>query len=212
MIGRGGVLAASARMGLLALCLVLGAHAGSAATPEAKARTNIEIAGAPNRGPTTAPVTLVEFGDFYCPHCRKMAAVIDELVQRHPEQLRHVYKFLPNPHGDAGRAAIAAAAADLQGGFWKLRPFLYSAGTSGLPLQEEALRAAVAELGLDADRFSRDLRAPAAEQRVMADLVEGDRLGLEATPEFFINGRRLTGAQPIEVFERIIAEELAATR
>ena len=111
---------------------------------------------------------------------------------------------------DSGRAAVAAEAARRQGAFWPMHDALYA--LQGRPLEEAALRAVARGMGLDPERFSRDLRDPALLERVRADRERGVAAGVDATPAFLVNGRLLLGAHPFETLSRLVEEELAAGR
>lgn len=175
--------------------------------PRADLRVDIELAGAPARGPEDAPITIVEFGDFRCPYCRRAAPTLDRVLAQHPTEVRHVFKHFPIVSEDSGRAARAAEAAHRQGRFWDFRDELYALASR--PLHERELKLRAEAIGMDPERFSADLRSPSTEQRVNQDLAEAHSLGLRGTPAFFVNGRALRGAQPFSVFEALIAEELA---
>ena len=175
--------------------------------PRADERVHIDLAGAPARGPEDAPITIVEFGDFRCPYCRRAAPTLDRVLAQYPTEVRHVFKYFPIVSEDSGRAALAAEAAHRQGRFWDFRNELYALTSRQLRERELQLRAEA--IGMDPVQFSADLRSPSAEQHVNQDLAEAHSLGLRGTPAFFINGRALRGAQPFSVFEALIAKELA---
>jgi len=175
--------------------------------PRADERIDIDLAGAPARGPADALITIVEFGDFRCPYCRRAAPTLDRVLAQYPTEVRHVFKYFPIVSEDSGRAALAAEAAHRQGRFWDFRTELYA--LTSRPLLERELQLRAEAIGMDPDQFSADLRSASAEQRVNQDLAEAHRLGLRGTPAFFVNGRALRGAQPFSVFEALIAEELA---
>ena len=159
--------------------------------------------GAPARGPKTASITIVAFGDFECPFCAKAESVLHALESAHPGDVRIVFKNLPLPfHVHARFAAKAAIAADAQGHFWEFHDRLYA--HIGKSIDRAALEQMAGDLGLDVPRFSRDMDAPAAEARIQADKADADALKIEGTPTFFVNGRRVIGAQPQRVFEAAI--------
>ena len=147
----------------------------------------ISLEGSPSRGPETAPVTIVEFADFECPFCQRIAPELDALWEKRQTAVRFVYKFMPlsmHPHGEASaRAAIAAQA---QGKFWEMHDKLF---TSGDHLDDVDLLKYAAALGLDLDRFRADMQSPATKARLDADRKLGDALQVKGTPTIFINGR-----------------------
>jgi thiol-disulfide isomerase/thioredoxin len=147
----------------------------------------IAIDGSPTRGPDTAPVTIVEFADFECPFCQRMAPELDALLDKRQTTVRFVYKFMPlsmHPHGEtAARAAIAAQA---QGKFWEMHHQLFA---NGEHLEDADILKYAAAIGLDIDRFRADVLSPATKARLDADRKLGDALNVKGTPTIFINGR-----------------------
>ena len=159
--------------------------------------------GAAARGPSGARVTLVEFADYECPFCARAESIVHAVEQAHPGDVRFVFKNLPLPfHTHARLMARAAVAADAQGHFWDMHDRLY---TLAAPVDRAALDRAAQALGLDLARFDRDLDDPSLDARIDADEADGKALGVKGTPTFFVNGRRIVGAQPSAVFEKAIA-------
>ncbi len=154
---------------------------------DAASAKTIPVDGSPSRGPESAPVTIVEFADFECPFCQRLAPELDALWEKHKTDVRFVYKFMPlsmHPHGEvAARAAIAAQA---QGKFWEMHHQLF---TNGDRLDDAALLGYAAGIGLDVDRFRADVQSPATKARLEADKKLGDTLNVKGTPTIFINGR-----------------------
>ena len=147
------------------------------------------------RGPDRAPVTLVEYGDFECPYCGRAEPVVRELLADYGD-LRYVWRHLPltDVHPHALLAAEGAEAAALQGSFWEMHDQLLDRQDA---LTAKDLIRYAAELGLDAERFTRDLRDHAGEAKIAADVDSADLSGVSGTPTFFINGRRHHGAYDI---------------
>jgi protein-disulfide isomerase len=147
----------------------------------------ISLDGSPSRGPESAPVTVVEFADFECPFCQRIAPELDALWEKRQTSVRFVYKFMPlsmHPHGEsAARAAIAAQA---QGKFWEMHDKLFANGDH---LDDVDLLKYATAIGLDLDRFRADLQSPATKARLDADRKLGDALKVKGTPTIFINGR-----------------------
>lgn len=173
-------------------------------------RASVSVAGAPVRGAVGAPVTIVEFSDFHCPFCRKVQPVLTQLLSRYDQKIRVVYKDLPldSLHPQARAAAEAARCAGDQGHFWEYHDKLYAGPADG---SAATLQQLAEGLGLDATQFEACRSSRKYQTAVQKDLVEGASLGITGTPGFFINGRFLSGAQPLEAFARIIDEELAAS-
>jgi diadenylate cyclase len=149
------------------------------------------------RGAATAPVTLVEYGDFECPYCGRMYPVVKELRKRAGDRLRVVFRHFPldSVHPHARRAAEAAEAAAAQGRFWEMHDLLFENQDD---LDDEALRRYAARLGLDLARFEDDLAERRHAPRVREDRLDGERTGVEGTPTFFINGARYEGSLDLE--------------
>ena len=170
--------------------------------------------GAPFKGGAHAAVTIREFQDFHCPFCRRVQPTLTQLATRYGDRLKLVYRDFPidslHPQARKARKARkaheAARCANHQEKFWPYHDALYvKAPTAGL----DDLKAIAAEAGLDVETFERCLAAGTYRSAVQKDLDEGTRLGVLGTPTFFINGRVISGAQPLESFARIIDEELA---
>jgi Na+/H+ antiporter NhaA len=148
------------------------------------------------RGPDRAPVTLVEYGDLECPYCGQAEAVVRELLADYGD-LRYVWRHLPltDVHPHAQLAAEATEAAAAQGKFWEMHDQLLD--HQGALNARDLVRYA-AEVGLNVERFTRDMRKHAGEAKIAADVDSADLSGVSGTPTFFINGRRHHGAYDIE--------------
>jgi Na+/H+ antiporter NhaA len=148
------------------------------------------------RGPAEAPVTLVEYGDFECPYCGQAEPVVRELLADVGD-LRYVWRHLPltDVHPHAVLAAQAAEAAHLQGRFWEMHDQLLQHQDA---LTRRDLVEYAAALGLDAERFVRDLSAQAGSDKIMTDVDTADLSNVSGTPTFFVNGKRHHGAYDIE--------------
>lgn len=162
------------------------------------------------RGPTDAPVTLVEYGDFECPHCGQAEPVVRELVRTFGADLRFVFRHLPlvDVHEHAQLAAEAAEAAAVQGKFWEMHDLLFG--------RQDALTVGdfhtyARALELDGDRFSEDLEARRHALRVARDTESAEASGVAGTPTFFVNGRRHYGAYDLDSLTAALRRE-AKTR
>jgi Na+/H+ antiporter NhaA len=148
------------------------------------------------RGPESAPVTLVEYGDYECPYCGQAELVIRELLDEFGDELRYVWRHLPlnDVHPNTQMAAEASEAAGAQGAFWPMHDKLL-ASQDELTLRD--LRRHAADLGLDVERFWDELRRREYAERVAEDVASADTSGVAGTPSFFINGQRHQGAYDI---------------
>jgi protein-disulfide isomerase len=143
-------------------------------------------------GPATAPVTLVEYGDYQCPYCGAAYPVTKELLRILGDDLQLVYRHFPlsQIHPLAYDAALAAEAAGGQGRFWEMHEQLYAHQDRLAP---DDLLSYARAVGVDLDRFARDLAERTYEPKVRADFLSGVRSGVNGTPTFFVNGVRHNG-------------------
>jgi len=178
--------------------------------PPPAIRAEVSIEGAPIRGAADASVTVVEFSDFECPFCKQTHPTLKQLLELYPGRVRLAYRDFPldSIHPQARRAAEAARCAQDQGKFWEYHDVLF---TQSPQLALEDLRRYAGQVGLDVTKFDGCVATGVHKAAVQRDLDEGNRLGITGTPAFFINGRTLTGAQPLEAFTRLIEQELART-
>ncbi|MFZ5918911.1 MAG: Na+/H+ antiporter NhaA [Chloroflexota bacterium] len=149
------------------------------------------------QGPAGAPVTLVEYGDYECPHCRQVAPIIEQVQARFGDRLRYVFRHLPltTSHPNAQLAAEAAEAAGAQGKFWEMHDRLLE--HTG-PLTRQQLVHLARKLELDLARFERELDEHTHADRVREDFLSGVRSGANGTPTFFLNGVRYDGAWDLD--------------
>jgi protein-disulfide isomerase len=163
--------------------------------------------GGPVRGPENAQVTIVEFSDFQCPFCSRAVPTLERLQKEYPTQIRIFFRHFPLPfHTNASLAAEAAVAAEAQGKFWEMHDKLFS---NQRDLSRPALESYAQQIGLDLARFRAALDGHAGKGTVDADLALGHRVGIEGTPNFFVNGRSVQGAQPFDEFKRVVDDEIA---
>ena len=161
-----------------------------------------------SRGPAGAPVVIVEFSDFECPYCGRATSTLAALIERYPDEIRFVYKDFPLPnHPNAFKAAEAGHCAHDQGKFWEFHDRLFVAQEV---LDVESLKTYADELGLDAGEFSACLDDGRHAESVDREMAAGRGYGTTSTPTLFINGRPVFGALPLDVFDRIVREELDA--
>ena len=160
------------------------------------------------RGPSSAPVTIVEYGDFECPYCGQAEPVIRNLLTGHGD-VQYVWRHLPlnDVHPHAQLAAEAAEAASAQGKFWEMHDQLIE--HQGQLLTSDLIRYA-ADIGLDSARFRDQLRRHAGAARVAEDIDTADLSGVSGTPTFFINGRRHHG--PYDIAALTAAVQTAKAR
>lgn len=158
-------------------------------------------------GAASAAVTIVEFSDFQCPFCQRVAPTLKQLRSAYGDKIRIVWKDFPltSIHPEAFKAAEAGNCAREQGKFWEYHDRLFA---NQQALQPDALKAHAAVVGLDAAKFNACLDSSKYSERVQQHVGAGSQLGISSTPAIFINGRAVVGAQPYEVFVGVIDEEL----
>ncbi len=162
----------------------------------------------PTKGPANAPITIVEFSDYECPFCVRAEPTVKDLLAKYPGKIKLVYRDYPLPmHPRAPKAAEAAHCAGDQGKYWEMHDKLFSPGTK---LEVADLKVHAREVGLDGAKFDKCLDSGEKAKDVEANRKAGDEAGVSGTPAFFINGRPLSGAQPLEAFSAIVDQELKA--
>jgi Na+/H+ antiporter NhaA/protein-disulfide isomerase len=159
------------------------------------------------RGAADALVTLVEYGDFECPHCGRAAPVMRQLLERFDGRLRFVFRHLPltDIHPNAAIAAQAAEAAGAQGRFWEMHDMLF-AHQAELDIHD--LAGYAASLGLDESTFDEALRDQAYASTIARHVASAEEAGVAGTPSFFIEGVRYRGAVDYEALEAAVGRAI----
>jgi protein-disulfide isomerase len=162
---------------------------------------------APFKGPANAPITIVEFSDFQCTYCQRVVNVLEQILERYPHKVKIAFRDFPivNIHPQAERAAEAAHCAGEQGKFWEYHDLLFEKQDT-IPVTNFAEHAKT--LGLEVTVFQSCIDERKYQQKVERNYAAGVKAGVFGTPAFFINGRPLSGAQPLEAFKAVIDEEL----
>lgn len=178
--------------------------------PDPAATYRVTIGDSHVKGPSDALVTVVMWTDYQCPYCARVQDTLRMVEQEYEREVRFVHKHNPlGFHPRAMPAALAAEAAGRQGKFWPMHDLLFAHQKE---LDDDDLRRFAKKLGLDRRRFDRDRDDPELRERIVEEQSQGMILGARGTPAFFINGRFLSGSQPIENFRLLIDEELAKAR
>ncbi len=161
------------------------------------------------KGDLNAPITIVEFGDYECPFCARFYSQTFEQIDKQyikTGKVRYVFRDFPlSFHRQAQKAAEAAECAGEQGRYYEMHDLLFEQGVQG---GEAAFIGYAEEMGLDKSDFKDCLYSGEMAEEVLNDFAEGQRLGVQGTPNFFVNGIMISGAQPFTVFEQIIEKEL----
>ncbi len=163
----------------------------------------------PQKGPDDALVTIVEVSDFQCPFCKRVVPTVETLHKDYGDKIRVVWMNNPLPfHKDAGPAAQLALEAHEQGGdkkFWAAHDMLFENQQS---LSRADLEKYAGSLGLDVGKVKKALDGKTHQSKIQQDQQLAQKLGARGTPAFFINGRKLMGAQPLEKFKEVIDDEI----
>ncbi len=163
---------------------------------------SVDYGNSPAKGPKNAKITVAEFSDFECPFCKRGHDTMKKLLDAYPAQVKVVFKHRPLPmHKNARGASKAAWAAGQQGKFFEMADVLFS---NQQKFGEEFYLAQAKVLGLNVDKFKKDMASDAAEKDIKADEAQADKLNVNGTPGFFVNGVSVPGAQPFEQFKMII--------
>ena len=167
---------------------------------------DIDVSRAPTKGPAEARVTLVEFVDYECPHCRSAQALMRQVLDNYPRQVRLCFKHFPlGSHTNSRLAAEAATAAQKQGKFW---PYSDKVWANADNLTPAVLEKIAKEVGLDVARWRSDLNSEEIKAAVTQDKSEGTALGINSTPTIYLNGRKYAGRHDIESISDWVDEEL----
>ncbi len=170
-------------------------------------RMSVASAGHPTIGPANAPITIVEFGDFQCPFCKRAQPTLKEVLAKYPNKVRLVYMDYPLPfHPHALDAAKAARCAGEQGKFWQYHDGLFADQAKESPAD---LKGLAKHLGLNTTQFDSCFEKAKYQSAIEQDVEEGKKLGVDGTPSFYIDGRPLVGAVPFQNFQQVIEDELA---
>jgi protein-disulfide isomerase len=161
-------------------------------------------------GSPLALVTVVVFSDFQCPFCKRLEPVLKKLTTQYGRHLRLVFKHNPLIfHRDAQTAAHASLCAKEQGKFWEMHDQLFAHQSA---LQLESLEAYAREIGVDVSAYGECMKSDRYMPQIEADKVLAGKVTARGTPNTYINGRKLTGAKPVEEFAALVDEEMKKAR
>jgi protein-disulfide isomerase len=171
-------------------------------------RVDVGVETAQMLGPKNAPVNVIEFADYECPYCQKVAPDLRKLQAEFGDKVAFTFRDFPLPmHARAEKAAEAARCAGEQGKFWEFHDTLFQSKE----LDFDQLKVHAQALNLDTDRFNKCLNAGDEAAAVGQDRKEGVRLGLTGTPSFFINGHFMSGAVDYATLHKMVEQQLAET-
>lgn len=150
------------------------------------------------------PITVVQFADFECPFSKKEYSIFRELALKYQNQFTFIFRHFPlaDVHEHATDAALAALCAGEQGKFWLMHDKLYQ---NNQALQKSDLLNYATEIGLDKNKFVICAETGKYNKKINADIADGKALGVRGTPTFFINGQKIEGAIPANIFDKILS-------
>jgi 2-hydroxychromene-2-carboxylate isomerase len=171
-----------------------------------RGRQTLNLADVPFKGNPSAPVTVVEFVDYECPHCKKVQPVLRQLLDEYKDEVKVGFKHYPlGNHTNARLAAEAAVAANLQGKFWAYNDKVWANSESLTPA---GLEQYAKDVGLDVAKWRTDAESEEVRARVERDKREGQQLGIDHTPTIYINGREFTDPREADALKDWINEDL----
>lgn len=172
---------------------------------------DIPDGNSPVYGNTKNPLlTIVEFSEFQCPYCARIAPAIHDLMDKHKDEIKFVFKHFPlSFHQDAPAAAAASMAAQEQGKFWEYR---YALASHNRELTPETFKKVAKEVGLDMAKFEKSMVLDSAKQvKINEDFQQGVKVGVQGTPNFYINGKRQDRFSP-DLVEKLLKEAKEARK
>ncbi|MEK7084806.1 MAG: thioredoxin domain-containing protein [Patescibacteria group bacterium] len=160
----------------------------------------------PTLGRMDAPVTVIEFIDFECPYCQESYGIVKGVKETYAPVLRVVFKHFPieSIHPNAMQSAFGSACAGEQGKFWQYYDLLFQTKQ----LDPASLRAHAEKLNLNMSAFTACLDSERYRSAVEQDLIDGVNLGVRGTPTYFVNGMKVEGVVPRDVWDRVILDEI----
>lgn len=179
--------------------------AAKPAGPDPNKKYDIKIGNSFAKGPADAKVTIVEWSDFQCPFCSQAKDLVKQITDAYPKDVRFVFKNYPLPFHQQGMpAAKAAIAAGKQGKFFEMHDKLFD-NIKALAADKYPIWAG--EIGLDVEKFKKDMESPEVAAQITAEMKEAGEVGVRGTPSFFINGKQPAG-RSFELYKSIIDEEI----
>ena len=185
-------------------------------------RVQLDPQSAPSLGPKEALLTIVDFSDFKCPHCKHAANILTRLIGEYNGQIRLIFKQFPNdsacnPNIPSNRSssgscllAKVALCAHAQNRFWTFHDLLFA--TQEKTYTQEELISLAQKLGLPKEGFSACLQNPDTEALLRSDITQGLGFGVQGTPTLFFNGKMVRGNPPIELMRTLIQKEIVRKR
>lgn len=166
------------------------------------------------RGDGKKGVTLTEYGDFECPACSAYYPIVEQVVEKHKSDITFQFRNFPlrQIHKNAMSAHRSAAAADRQGKFWEMYNLLYQNHDTWSQQTDATatFRGYAQSLGLDMTKYDTDFKSEAVNAEINADIAEGQKLGVNSTPTFFIDGKKIDNPRDLDAFNKAIDDAIKA--
>jgi protein-disulfide isomerase len=165
------------------------------------------------KGPENAKVTVVEYSDLQCPACRATQPVVDQVLAKHGNEIRFVYKHFPltTIHKNAQQAALYAQAAAKFNKFWEWHDLLFANQDDWAELNQADLKTKFDEyldkLQIDKKEFQKKIESNEVQQEVTEDVADGEKVGVNATPTFYVNGQETTAPQLMQAVESALSQQ-----
>ncbi len=168
------------------------------------------------RGNTSAKVTLTEYGDFQCPACAAYFPVVEQVYEKYKDQIQFQFRNFPlrQIHQHAMVAHRAAEAASNQGKFWEMYQQLYQNNSSWSAESDPTgtFKGYATVIGLDMTKYEADFKSEAVNNVINADIAEGQKLGVDSTPTFFLNGQKIDNPKDLDAFNKVIEDAIKANQ
>lgn len=159
------------------------------------------------KGPSNAPITLIEYSDFQCPACQTYYYFIKRLLEESTTTIKFAYRHYPLPqHSNAMSSALATEAAGLQGKFWEMYDLVFPKHSEWETKSEptNVFVGYATQIGLDVSKFRSDLNNSELKEKITSQLREGQSIGVNATPSFFVNGKFINNSQSYAQFKESV--------
>ena len=166
------------------------------------------------RGASTGVATLIEYSDFQCPACASYYPLVERIVSDYSDSVRFVYRHFPlGQHAQARGAASAAEAAGRQGKFWEMYRLLFEGQSewAGNPTAEKTFESYASQLNLNMEKYRADVTLSEVQDIIQTQYEGGIKANVNATPTFFLNGRKLQNPAGYEAFKQLIDAALATS-
>ena len=165
---------------------------------------NIALDSLPFKGPVDAAVTIAVFDDYQWPYCARLEPFFQQVLDKYPDNVKLVIKHFPlSNHKYAHKAASAALAANVQGKFWEFHSKLFK---NYKVINDAKIQDIAKELGLDMEKFTKDMQSPAIKSLIARDVSNGRQIGVRGTPTIFINGKAFKNRNLTGIYQLIEAE------